>query len=38
MGNRTRIDPSTRMPLADDGSLAPADEATKELLALRHAI
>ncbi|HSO31136.1 MAG TPA: PHP domain-containing protein, partial [Labilithrix sp.] len=38
MGNRTRIDPSTRMPLADDGSLAAADEATKELLALRHTI
>ncbi len=38
MGSRTRIDPSTRMPLADDGSLAPADEATRELLALRHTL
>ncbi len=38
MGNRIRIDPTTRTPLAADGSLASVDEATKELLRLREAI
>ena len=38
MGNRIRIDPTSRLPLAADGSLATADDATKELLALRQAI
>ena len=45
MGSRIRIDPTTRTPLAVDGSLAssastpgPANEAAKELVALRHAI
>ena len=41
VGNRTRIDPTSRMPLAADGSFeprAPADDAVKELLALRRAI
>ena len=44
MGARTRIDPSTRMPLDDEGRNRPGapdeahDEATKELLALRRAI
>ena len=38
MGNRIRIDPTSRLPLAPDGSFEPADEAVKELLALRRAI
>jgi error-prone DNA polymerase len=38
VGTRIRIDPTTRTPLAADGSLASADEATKELLALRRTI
>ena len=41
MGNRIRIDPTTRTPLAADGSLASLaslDGATKELLRLREAI
>jgi error-prone DNA polymerase len=38
VGNRIRIDPTSRLPLAPDGSFSPADDATKELLALRRAI
>jgi error-prone DNA polymerase len=38
VGNRIRIDPTSRLPLAPDGSFEPADEAVKELLALRRAI
>ena len=40
MGNRTRIDPSTRMPYEADGADAPGapGEATEELLALRRTI
>jgi len=41
VGNRIRIDPTSRLPLAADGSFEPrepADEAVKELLALRRSI
>ena len=41
MGNRIRIDPTSRLPLAPDGSFelaSGADDAVKELLALRRAI
>jgi error-prone DNA polymerase len=38
VGNRIRIDPTSRLPLAPDGSFAPPDDATKELLAFRRAI
>ncbi len=38
MGPRIRIDPTSRLPLAADGSFAPADDVTKEILALRRAI
>jgi len=34
MGNRIRVDPSTRMPFEADG----VDGVTKELIALRHAV
>ena len=45
MGNRIRIDPTSRLPLAVDGSVATGlaggfatDDAATELLALRQAI
>jgi error-prone DNA polymerase len=38
VGNRIRIDPTSRLPLASDGTVVAADDVTKELLALRRAI
>jgi len=39
VGNRIRIDPTSRQPLAPDGSFEPGgDDAVKALLALRRAI